>query len=124
MLDEAKALGLPAPEIIEGGMGMRVIVHLAEHLRVALPTPQVTPQVEKLILSHRGEQSRSELMRLVGLRDRMHSSRDYLRPALDAGLIEMTIPEKPNSRLQKYRLTEIGRAVSSPDARGQDSPAR
>ena len=63
-------------------------------------------------------------MRLVGLRDRMHFSRDYLQPALDAGLIEMTIPEKPNSRLQKYRLTEMGRAVSSPDARRQDSPAR
>ncbi|MFO7598231.1 MAG: cell filamentation protein Fic, partial [Candidatus Desulfacyla sp.] len=33
----------------------------------------------------------------------------YLKPALTDGLIEMTIPDKPNSRLQKYRLTDKGR---------------
>jgi ATP-dependent DNA helicase RecG len=31
-----------------------------------------------------------------------------LQPALVAGYIEMTLSEKPNSRLQKYRLTEKG----------------
>ncbi len=45
-----------------------------------------------------------------GLKDRLHFVREYLSPALKAGLIEMTIPDKPNSRLQKYRLTEAGRA--------------
>jgi DNA-binding PadR family transcriptional regulator len=33
----------------------------------------------------------------------------YVLAALAAGLIQMTIPAKPNSRLQKYRLTEKGR---------------
>jgi ATP-dependent DNA helicase RecG len=29
-------------------------------------------------------------------------------PALQRGLIEMTLPETPNSRLQQYRLTAKG----------------
>ena len=32
----------------------------------------------------------------------------YLDPALAAGLIEPTLPETPNSRLQQYRLTAKG----------------
>lgn len=37
---------------------------------------------------------------------------NYIRlnqPLLSAGLLEMTFPEKPNSRLQNYRLTGKGR---------------
>jgi len=34
-----------------------------------------------------------------------------LGPLLEAGLIEMTIPDKPTSPKQRYRLTEKGRRV-------------
>jgi hypothetical protein len=55
--------------------------------------------------SQSGAMSREELQNALALRDRKSFRERYLKPALDAGLIEMTIPDKPNSRLQQYRLT-------------------
>ena len=49
------------------------------------------------------ELSAMQLMERLGLSHRPTFRKNYLRPALDAGLIEMTIPDKPNSRNQKYR---------------------
>jgi DNA-binding PadR family transcriptional regulator len=53
---------------------------------------------------------RQELQELLGLKHEDHFREAYLKPALEAGLIEMTVPDKPRSRLQKYRLTNRGRA--------------
>ena len=44
----------------------------------------------------------------LGLKDRTHLRERYLDPALADGLIEPTLPDKPNSRLQQYRLTAKG----------------
>ncbi|MBE1424874.1 Fic family protein [Desulfomicrobium macestii] len=72
-------------------------------------TPQVTPQVGELLAALRTEMSREALQSALGLKDRKSFRERYLGPALAAGLIEMTLPSKPNSRLQKYRLREKGR---------------
>ncbi len=72
-------------------------------------TPQVTPQVERLLLKCQGEMLRTELMELLGLTDRKHFAKIYLRPALALRLLEMTIPEKPNSSNQRYRISAHGR---------------
>ncbi len=47
-------------------------------------------------------------MATLGLSDRKSFSERYLRPALAQGLLEMTVPDKPRSRMQQYRLTEAG----------------
>lgn len=49
------------------------------------------------------ELSAAELMRRLELRHRPTFMYSYLHPAIEAGLVELTIPDKPNSRLQKYR---------------------
>jgi len=52
-----------------------------------------------------------ECMQRLKLSHRPTFRANYLNPALAAGLIDRTIPDKPNSRLQKYRLTAKGRAL-------------
>lgn len=71
--------------------------------------PQVTPQVGHLLAALAGEMGRAALQAALGLRDRKSFRERYLLPALAQGLIEMTIPERPNSRMQRYRLTDNGR---------------
>jgi len=65
--------------------------------------PQVTPQVKLLLDGMKGVMSRDELQSMLGLQDRKSFRERYLKPALEAGMIEMTHPDKPNSKLQKYR---------------------
>lgn len=53
-------------------------------------------------------------MQILGLADRKHFRASVLKPALELGLIEMTIPDKPNSSKQRYRLNERGRGLARP----------
>jgi predicted transcriptional regulator len=39
----------------------------------------------------------------------LRSFKRHIDPLLVEGLIEMTVPDKPNSKLQKYRLTGKGK---------------
>jgi Fic family protein len=72
--------------------------------------PEVTPEV-RLLSVLAGEMTRQQLKEALGLKDDEHFRKAYLLPALDADLIEMTIPDKPRSSKQKYRLTDKGRQV-------------
>jgi Fic family protein len=52
--------------------------------------------------------SASDIMAELGLAHRPTFRKNYLHPALAAGLIEMIHPDTPRSRNQKYRLTARG----------------
>lgn len=66
---------------------------------------QVSDQVARLLcVLPPGEALKaSELMRRLGLAHRPTFSNNYLKPALVAGLVEMTDPASPSSPAQKYR---------------------
>ena len=73
-------------------------------------TEQVAEQVRKVLETLKTDTlTGNEIMNGLGMAHRPTFLYKYMQPAVQAGLIEMTIPDKPNSRLQKYRLTGAGK---------------
>ncbi|OYT17930.1 MAG: transcriptional regulator [Bacteroidetes bacterium 4572_77] len=83
------------------------------YLTAFIETPQVTPQVIKLIMLISGEMSREEIQKELHLSDKRNYINNYQNPAIKKGYLEMTIPHKPKSKNQKYRLTQKGLALKS-----------
>ena len=48
------------------------------------------------------EKSKQEICSFIGYRNLTYFTRKYLNPLLASGQLKMTIPDKPNSRKQKY----------------------
>jgi ATP-dependent DNA helicase RecG len=135
MMRYGKAYGGADPQLIEGDI-FRIIVKVPEFSTTGEEsgapeitpqvteevtgevTPEVTPEVNpevtpevRILTVISGEMTRQSLQSALKLRDDEHFRKAYLLPALQAGFIEMTIPDKPRSSKQKYRLTEKGRKV-------------
>jgi len=72
---------------------------------------QVTPEVLQMLRAFVGDMQRRDLQRLLGLKDDEHFRKAYLLPSIKENLIEMTLPDKPHSSKQRYRLTGKGRLL-------------
>ena len=77
------------------------------------PGGHAAPPMEVLVrlLGQAGALGLAQLRAHLVLKDRAHLRERYLDPALTEGLVEATIPGKPTSRHQQYRLTAKGTAL-------------
>lgn len=82
----------------------RMRTELESYPEIELVLQGVTPEV-RLLSVLKGGMIREQIQERPALKDKKHFRTAYLLPAIEAGLIEMTIPEKPRSSKQRYRLT-------------------
>ena len=95
-------------ESTRNGKSSVFIEFMLQMILDALDIP-FTPEVRKMLGILTVPLPRKEIMQLLHLKDEKHFREHYLQKASAAGLIEMTLPDKPNSRNQKYHLTDLGR---------------
>ena len=65
---------------------------------------ELTVEQSYVLASFKGEMTLMALMKEVNRSDRSKFRSQVLNPLMDAGLVEPTIPDKPTSSKQKYRL--------------------
>jgi len=67
------------------------------------------------------DSSIGELLALAGRTNRTKFRDQVINPLISAGLIEMTIPDKPRSPKQRYRTTAAGHWILEDSKKGSQS---
>ena len=64
----------------------------------------ISEQVNRLleVLDYDIPLTANEIMKRLGIKSKETLRGSYLNPAIENGLVKMTIPDKPNSKNQKY----------------------
>ena len=114
-MELVESLGSGIPRILRA-YGEDCFKFTDNFIRITLPInvqdgTQSAPSVEnidKLIVFCTEARSFGEMLAFMGLNDRARFRRKYIHPLLEVGILELTIPNKPNSRNQKYQLTDKG----------------
>jgi len=115
-LELVEQLGSGVPRILES-YGKECFRFMGNFIRMTFPaseviTPQVTPQVERLLSVFLGEHNRQELQDFLGLSDRKNFREKYLNPAVEVRLVELVNPDNPTSSKQRYVLTASGKRLA------------
>ena len=105
------APGAPEPTFSDDDM-FTTIIPLASSQPESQPESRPESlDIRILKLLNAGEQSKVGISAALGQKEISGQLNHVIRNLIDDELIDRTIPDKPQSRLQKYRLTDKGRAV-------------
>lgn len=124
IFEDAIALGLPEPQVTEIATGVRLTAYLHEAVPVqAKSISEPDPISRAQSRAQSGAQSEDILQLLaarilsanaladaLGLQSKTGAFKRSIKDLINSGLITYTLPNKPSSRLQQYRLTESGKA--------------
>ena len=73
--------------------------------KVTKSVTKITEKVNDIIAFCSVPRSMTEIMDHIGMKHRYNVKHRYIDPLIESGFLEMTIPDKPNSRSQKYKRT-------------------
>lgn len=117
VVEACRAYGLAAPTFTEASGAITVTFKAEIVPDLGRAPSQVSPksvlsvaQVQVLEIASVAR-SLPELMAPSGLKNKTRFRDQVVAPLLDAGQLEMTIPDKPRSSKQQYRITEAGRVA-------------
>jgi predicted transcriptional regulator len=123
-------LNLKPIEIQELNHAIKITVHLTKSLKTVTPsynshntkidTKIDTPDTK---IEHRdieqtfkilsnlvsSPKSKAEILKALGYTNNSRLAKRYLTPLIETGHLQMTIPDKPNSRNQQYSITPKGK---------------
>lgn len=136
VLKAIAAEGLPEPEFEESVERLRITVHIRNHdPRYFVPAHQLEGEAGQhrhidtepgvyvsmlgVYVSERapsvlraagvGPSRRAELIRAADLAPSPTNYRRHILPLVEAGLLALSVPDKPRSPQQRYLLTDVGR---------------
>lgn len=134
VFEQIAEAGLPEPRVEEVMDRLRFTVHVPSHAPgvreggdgkyqdnapseqgVSKSSEQVSKVSEQgltlLTLASADTRSRAELLAGIGLSDAYGNYKRHLLPLIEGGYLARTIPDKPNSQNQRYRITGAGREI-------------
>ena len=142
MARECERVGLPAPAFYHDGTIVKIIFarpkdkvdvskdtvgHSADTVRHSLRLSSNMPISKSIstLIQSIGEDwfTANTLCDIIGLSSKSSFIRNYIRPAIDCGLVVLENPDKPNAPNQRYGLTLKGKALYY-DSHDKDNDVR